>query len=82
MFSNEGLCDDSWHTIKVLREGPRLILQIDNDEPVTGNYLSFFLFCLYNITNFHNFISSVDHSNINYIIFIILLINSKIKKAC
>lgn len=36
MFSNEGLCDNNWHTIKVLREGPRLILQIDNDEPVTG----------------------------------------------
>jgi hypothetical protein len=36
MFSNEGLCDNNWHTIKVLREGPRLILQVDNDEPVTG----------------------------------------------
>lgn len=42
MFSNEALCDDKWHTIKVLREGTRLILQVDNDEPATGMF--FFLF--------------------------------------
>lgn len=36
MYSNEGLCDNKWHTIKILREGSKLILQVDNDEPATG----------------------------------------------
>ena len=39
MYSNEGLCDNKWHTLKILREGSRLILQVDNDEPATGIYL-------------------------------------------
>lgn len=38
MFSNDGLCDDKWHTIKIVREGARLILQVDNGEPATGTY--------------------------------------------
>jgi hypothetical protein len=37
LFSSEGLCDNKWHTIKILRESNRIILQVDNDEPATGN---------------------------------------------
>lgn len=57
MYSKEGLADNKWHTIKVLREGARLILQIDNDEPATGKYylnrfslLCWFWFFFYNLT--------------------------------
>jgi hypothetical protein len=28
--------DNRWHTIKVLREGLRLIFQVDFNEPSTG----------------------------------------------
>jgi leucine-rich repeat transmembrane neuronal protein 1/2 len=36
LVSNEELSVNEWHTIKILREGVRLILQIDSDEPITG----------------------------------------------
>lgn len=36
MTSNEGFTDGKWHTIRVTREGPRLTLQVDNDEPSSG----------------------------------------------
>ena len=47
MASNEGMCDNNWHTIKVMREGPRIILQIDNDMPSTGKYKKFFILYLF-----------------------------------
>jgi hypothetical protein len=40
MFSSEDLCDDEWHTVKLMREGPRVVLQVDNDVPTTGKYLA------------------------------------------
>ena len=30
--------DNQWHTIKILREGLRIIFQVDNNEPSTGMY--------------------------------------------
>jgi hypothetical protein len=47
MHSNEGMCDNNWHTTKILREGPKVILQIDNDSPSTGIFFKLvFLFKL------------------------------------
>jgi hypothetical protein len=40
MVSSEGFNDGKWHTIKVIREGARLILQVDYDEPATGSSFS------------------------------------------
>lgn len=37
MSSNEGFTDGKWHTIRVIRESARLTLEVDNDEPATGN---------------------------------------------
>ena len=49
MISNgDGFCDNEWHMIKIVREGTRVILQVDNDEPATSNssnaksYFNFF----------------------------------------
>jgi hypothetical protein len=39
--SSKGLNDNCWHTIKILREGPRIILQVNNDEAITGRIVFF-----------------------------------------
>ncbi len=39
LYSKEGMNDNRWHTIKVLREGLRLIFQVDFNEPSTGKTL-------------------------------------------
>ena len=38
---SENLNDNNWHTMKILREGTRLILQVDNEDPVTGRCFFF-----------------------------------------
>ncbi|RMZ95079.1 neurexin-1a-like isoform X4, partial [Brachionus plicatilis] len=37
------LCDNEWHTVKISREGNRVILQVDNDEPATSKTIHLFL---------------------------------------
>jgi hypothetical protein len=39
LFSRQGMNDNQWHTIKVLREGHRIIFQVDSHESSTGIYL-------------------------------------------
>ena len=36
LFSKERMNDNQWHTIKIMREGIRLIFQVDINEPSTG----------------------------------------------
>ena len=36
VYSNGGLCDNKWHTLKILREGARLVMQVDDDDSATG----------------------------------------------
>lgn len=36
LYSQSGLNDNNWHTVVLIREGIRTILQVDGHEPATG----------------------------------------------
>lgn len=36
LYSRQGMNDNQWHTVKILREGHRIIFQVDSHEPSTG----------------------------------------------
>lgn len=36
LFSNNGLNDGYWHTVKIRRERTSLILQVDGSDPSVG----------------------------------------------